>query len=181
MTHAPQTHVLLLTGSPGVGKTTVLRQLATRLAHLRCSGFYTEELREQGCRSGFRLVTLDGECRILAHAGFSGRPRVSRYGVDMDAIAAVARRVLAPRPEVELYLVDEIGRMECLSHDFTEAMTALLDSDRPVVATIALRGDGFIGKVKRRPDVELREVTRGNRAGLAERLLPWIEARLQAP
>ena len=57
----------LLTGPPGVGKTSVIRQAVTRL---EAGGFYTEEMRESGIRQGFRLVTLDGKGAMLAHIEF---------------------------------------------------------------------------------------------------------------
>jgi nucleoside-triphosphatase THEP1 len=50
---------LLLTGSPGIGKTTVVRPLAERLP-LRLGGFYTEEIREAGGRQGFRAIAWLG-------------------------------------------------------------------------------------------------------------------------
>lgn len=42
----------------------------------------------------------------------------------------------------------------------------LLDGDVPVLATIALKGGGFIATVKQRSDVELVQVHEGNRDGL---------------
>src|SRR5262249_58028293 len=50
--------------------------------------------------------------------------------VDVAAIDAVAARVLTPASDVDVYLVDEIGRMECLSAVFASAVRALLSSDR---------------------------------------------------
>ena len=42
-------HVLLLTGTPGIGKTTVIRRAADRLRDKGLRGFYTEETpRERG-------------------------------------------------------------------------------------------------------------------------------------
>ena len=66
--------------------------------------------------------------------------------------------------ETEVYLVDEIGKMECFSERFCTAMTTLLDAGRPVIATIARHGGGFISEVKRRRDIELWAATRDNRA-----------------
>ncbi|MDR7439301.1 MAG: nucleoside-triphosphatase, partial [Armatimonadota bacterium] len=43
---------MLLTGRPGVGKTTVVRAVVERLS-ARVGGFYTEEIREAGRRQGF--------------------------------------------------------------------------------------------------------------------------------
>jgi nucleoside-triphosphatase len=77
----------------------------------------------------------------------------------------------------ELFLVDEIGKMECLSERFIAAMRGLLDSGRVVVATVALRGGGFIAEVKRRRGVTLWEVTRTNRDALPAEVLGWIGAR----
>ena len=53
--------VLLLTGRPGVGKTTVIRKVVEAVHQERLGGFYTEEVREHGRRRGFRAVTFDGK------------------------------------------------------------------------------------------------------------------------
>jgi nucleoside-triphosphatase len=161
---------LLLTGTPGVGKTTVLKKLAERLGAASLAGFYTEEIRERGVRLGFRLVTFEGAERVIAHVDFPKAKQVGKYGVDVAALDEMAEAALAARPEVALYLVDEIGKMECLSEKFVAAMRALLDSRVPVVATIARNGEGFIAEVKRRGDCELWTVTRANRDALAERI-----------
>jgi nucleoside-triphosphatase len=43
---------LLITGLPGVGKTTLIKKLSEELKHLHPAGFYTEEIREQGQGKG---------------------------------------------------------------------------------------------------------------------------------
>ena len=58
---------LLVTGSPGCGKTKVLEQVAKHLGVLRLAGFLTLELREEGQRVGFEAVGLGGLRSILAH------------------------------------------------------------------------------------------------------------------
>jgi nucleoside-triphosphatase len=39
---------ILITGQPGIGKTTLIKKLAEELADLRTVGFYTEEIRQNG-------------------------------------------------------------------------------------------------------------------------------------
>ena len=159
-----------------MGKTSAIRKIAASRSGLHLRGFYTEEIRVAGERRGFRLVTLDGQERVMAHVAFRGPHRVGKYGVDVALVDEVADSVLAASPAADLYLVDEIGKMECLSSRFVGAMRALLDSTRPVLATVAQRGGGFIAEVKQREDVLLWEVTLGNRDEMPDRLLAWLRS-----
>jgi nucleoside-triphosphatase len=166
--------VLLITGMPGVGKTTVIRRVAERLQGARVGGFYTEEQREAGQRTGFRLVDFEGRVLTFAHVGFSG-PRVSKYGVDVAALDARAEALLAPHADVAVYLVDEIGKMECLSPRFVAAMRHLLVSGSRVVATVAKKGEGLIDDAKRWPGATLWEVSHDNRDRLPDEIIAWLE------
>ena len=74
-----------------------------------------------------------------------------------------------------LYLVDEIGKMECMSKGFVTAMRTLLTCDKLLVATVSKGGRGFIEEVKTRNDVELLEVTHPNRDGLPAVVLEWLD------
>ncbi len=165
-------HTLLITGSPGIGKTTVLCECATQLQDRSLGGFITEEIRGPRGRVGFRLRTFGGHQATLAHVEHPSRHRVSKYGVDVSALEGILESAFPP--EAELTLVDEIGKMECFSNLFVDKMTELLDSEEPLVATVALRGGGFIEGVKRRTDVELWQVTRENRDLMPEQVLAWL-------
>jgi Cdc6-like AAA superfamily ATPase len=61
LTGSPIKKNLLITGLPGVGKTTLIRKLSEELKDLHPAGFYTQEIREEGVRKGFELISLDGE------------------------------------------------------------------------------------------------------------------------
>ena len=170
--------LLLITGSPGAGKTTVIRKVADSLSGRKLGGFYTEEIRVRGERQGFRLVTFDGHEGVMAHVDHRGPHRVGKYGVNVPVIDELSESALAVSEGTDLYLVDEIGKMECMSRRFIAAMRELLGSRKPIVATIAGRGGCFIEEVKRREGALLITLNRGNRDELPGTVLSWLGARL---
>lgn len=172
--------IILITGAPGVGKTTVLRKVAAGLGARTIRGFATAEIRSGRERQGFRLETFDGRSAVLAHISIRSTHRVGKYGVDVAAFEALASEALDPRANADVYLVDEIGKMECFSEKFVAVAEKLLDSGKPLVATVALRGSGFIEGVKRRSDVELWTVTRSNRDALPGEILSLLKSRLSS-
>jgi nucleoside-triphosphatase len=181
MAASPSPHrALLLTGSPGAGKTTVIQKAARKLEGRRVRGFITEELREAGERVGFSIQTFDGRSAVLAHRDIRSPHRISRYGVDVAALDEIVNDALALEPPAEVYLVDEIGKMECMSGCFVACIERILRSGRLLVATVAARGGGLIERVKTRGDVVLWKVTRSNREALPENIVRWIDARRNA-
>jgi nucleoside-triphosphatase len=101
---------------------------------------------------------------------------VGKYGVDVGAIDTVARRALVPDPAVRLFVVDEIGKMECLSQGFVDAVRTLLAQGQPLLATVALRGQGLIEEVKHDPRARLVHLTRDNRDRLPEEIADVLRA-----
>ena len=79
---------------------------------------------------------------------------------------------------MDLYLLDEIGRMESRTPGLVAAIERLLDSSRPLVVTVAAKGGGLIAAVKERPNIELVQLTRGNRDDLPEYLYRRLESAL---
>ena len=166
---------LLLTGAPGCGKTTIVRNVAERLGGLRLAGFLTLELREHGQRVGFEAIDLNGQRAVLAHVRSHSPVRVGRYGVEPDRLIPLVEANLArPAGAVDVFLIDEIGKMECFCPTFVAAVRRVLEGPVPVLASVALRGAGFIAEAKARPDVHLIEVVRGNRDALPKRLAATI-------
>ncbi|MBI5542903.1 MAG: AAA family ATPase [Deltaproteobacteria bacterium] len=170
---------ILLTGVPGIGKTTLIRAVAEQLQGqgLAVSGFYTAEERGAHGRTGFLVVTLDGKRGRLATTARTEGPRLGRYTVQLHSFEATALPSIAVRAGVDLFVLDEIGKMECLSPRFVAAVRQLLGADVTLLATVAQRGTGLIAEAKARPDVEVVEVTCYDRDGLVEELT----ARLQPP
>ncbi|MGD9000692.1 MAG: NTPase [Granulosicoccaceae bacterium] len=178
---ADRPHILLLTGTPGIGKTTLVRKVATAMQQYNIAGFYTEEIREGGQRRGFRLVTFSGEQGIIAHVSFDHRYQVGKYCVDVAAIDRFADATLGIVEDIDVYFIDEIGKMECLSQHFVSHIQALLGSEKTVLATVGKKGGGLIETVKDWPGSELWEITHTNRDALLPRVVSWLNSRLTAP
>lgn len=162
---------LLITGPPGVGKTTLMKRVVERLGTWSVSGFLTEEIREEGSRVGFRVVSLAGNSVVFAHRRFHADPehRLGRYAVRPDVLASLAVPHLDfAHKHCELLVIDEIAPMEMLSTALKRAIRDGLDSKVPVLATVALKGTGFIKRVKSRPDVRLLHLTLKNRDVLVD-------------
>jgi nucleoside-triphosphatase len=167
---------LLLTGTPGCGKTTVVLRLVGLARDLRLAGFHTQELRERGRRVGFEAVGLSSGLRcVLAHARSRSRLRVGRYGVDPDGLAPLVRAELERGPgEADAFVVDEIGKMELHSEPFVAAVRRLLEGPAPVLTTVTLKGRGLIAEVKGRADVQVLPVTAENRDRLPAAVAHWL-------
>ena len=167
---------VLLTGSPGTGKTTIVRGLLSRTGK-SAGGFYTEEIRNKGVREGFRIITLDGKDAILAHTGISSVHRVGKYGVDigsMDRVAVPAlREAIQSR---DIIVIDEIGKMEICSNSFKDVVIEALDSGKKVLGTIMLASHPWTDKIKQRPEVELISVTRSNNGEVSDRITTWLKS-----
>jgi nucleoside-triphosphatase len=164
---------LLLSGRPGVGKTTVAARLLDELrrAGLPSAGFVTGEIREGGRRVGFSVADADGNRGVLAHVELPGPPRVGRYGVDVQTFERVALPALQRAERAGVVVIDEIGKMELASEPFREALERLLEEPVDLVATVHVFAHPFTEALRRRPDVEVESVTTANRDALPSRLL----------
>jgi nucleoside-triphosphatase len=165
---------ILLTGPPQCGKTTVIRKVLADFPG-RAAGFYTREVRKHGKRVGFEIVTLSGDAALLSHVDFPGPLRVGKYGVNLDNFHRVALPVLMAEPGLDLIVVDEVGKMECLSAQFVAAIERLWREPVPLLITVAEKGGGLIAMIKSKPDKILLTVTPANRDALPARLLEVLK------
>jgi nucleoside-triphosphatase len=168
-------HTLILTGRPGIGKTTIIKAVIAQLGD-RAGGFYTEEIQGPGGRKGFRLITLDGQSAVIAHVDFKSRSQVGRYGVKVDAIdqlgAGTIRSAVEHNPIV---IIDEIGKMELFSSQFQSAVLKAVSGSSLVLATAMLSDQPWLAALKALPNVTVWEVTKPNRAPMVERVLRWLK------
>jgi nucleoside-triphosphatase len=165
---------ILLTGPPQCGKTTVIQKVAADFPG-KAAGFYTREVRERGRRVGFEIVTLAGGNAMLSHVDFPGPFRVGKYGVNLDNFHRVALPTLEAAPDVDLIVVDEVGKMECLSNEFAVALERLWVAPVLLLITVAEKGGGLIAGLKVKPDKILLTVTPANREALPARIMDLMK------
>ncbi len=165
---------ILVTGLPGSGKTTLLCKAAEALRPFHPAGFITSEIREAGVRQGFELRSLNGRQGLLAHVDIVSPYRVGKYKVDVAGFESFLNALSLRESPAGLVIIDEIGKMECLSGLFQDLMGQILDSDKIVLASIALKGGGFINRIRTRQDVRLFELDEDRRHSLTEEIVGEI-------
>jgi nucleoside-triphosphatase len=167
---------LLLTGPPGIGKTTVIQTVLSGIK-ITAGGFYTHEIRRGRSRVGFSLKTLDGKEGLLAHIDYRKGHWVGRYGVDIGLFEALALPALdRALREKELIVIDEIGRMELFSQAFQQMVMRVLDQDERHLLGVIHQGRGpFSASVKRHRDMEVISVSHANRDVLPSQIITRLQ------
>lgn len=159
---------ILLTGMPGTGKSTLLEEVISMTDKKK--GFIAKEVRIDGERKGFEIVTSYGERKMLSSVDFISEYKVSKYGVDVEGFEDLLGKFFSLDDEV-LY-IDEIGRMELFSDKFKMLVRKYLDSDNIFIGTITMNySDEFIESVKTRQDVRIFEVNEENRHRIYEEVI----------
>lgn len=175
--------VWLLTGPPGIGKSTVVSKVIylVRSRGYGVGGCLTKERRKGRERTGFTILDLMSgvEGRLASSEGILG-PRVGRYRVDLKGLVEVGAVSLAGASKMaDLIAIDEVGPMELTSPEFKRAAEACLRSGKPILAVVHDKiRDPLVDEFRGLPGKEMTEVTLHNREGLPESLARQILAVL---
>ena len=76
---------IVLTGEPGIGKTTLIKKLAKVLGN-KAIGFWTEEVRDPKTkkRTGFKVVSTEGNSLLFARKTFTSKHLEGSYVVNVQ-------------------------------------------------------------------------------------------------
>ena len=89
---------------------------------------------------------------------------MGKYGVDVAGFEESVVPILdVERVAAELFIIDEIGKMECFSEKFVAVVRRLFASEKSVLATVAQKGSGLVYEVKNYPNTEIFNLTRAGR------------------
>lgn len=169
---------ILITGAPGVGKTTLIKKLAEELNDFQPVGFFSTEIREHGKRKGFELISLSGNKGILSHINIKSPYRVGKYNVNLKGFDVFLNSLPLRNDSANLIIIDEIGKMECFSNYFINIIRNFLDSSKVFLATVSLKGSGLISEIKKRDDIDLFVLRKDNRKSLTSDVLEKINVLL---
>ena len=167
--------VLILTGAPGVGKTTVLAKTvdALKAKGVSVGGMISREVREGNVRVGFEILDLtSGKRGWLAQVKGQSGPQVGKYHVNLNDLDNVGTAAITQAFEkCSAIAIDEIGPMELFSQKFKQAVAQALESKKLVLVVVHGKAkDPLVTQVKRRVDAEIFNVTFSNREKLPEKL-----------
>jgi nucleoside-triphosphatase len=180
-----QKRVLLLTGNPGIGKTTVLMKTVNALKKrgYTVGGMISREVREGGARVGFEILDLaSSRGGWLAHVNQKNGPQVGRYRVNIEDLNTVgAQAIIDATEKCDVIAIDEIGPMELFSERFKEAVRKALESRKLVLAVVHWKAkDVLVSEAKNRQDAETTTVTLENREKLPKTIAKEAAKILEA-
>ena len=160
--------VLLLTGSPGAGKTSVLLRTvdALKVRGYSVGGVISREARAGWARVGFEILDLgSGRRGWLAHVNRKTGPQVGKYRVNLEDLDNIGANAIVNAAEsLDVVAIDEIGPMELFSEKFKEAVKRAVESEKLVVGIVHWKAkDKLIEEAKNREDTEIIVVTTENR------------------
>ncbi|MGF3584171.1 MAG: NTPase [Thermoplasmatota archaeon] len=174
-----------ITGMPSVGKTQTIIKIIEFLEEsgYKVEGMITEPIVEKKKRVGFYVVDwLTKEKEVFAHINIDNKEKVGKYGVDINALERVGIPAIEKAindPEINIIVIDEIGKMEMMSERFCEIVIEAMDSDKPILVTLHKKSRSpLLQDVRRRDDIRILEVTPVNRNLLPYKIEKIMEEKL---
>ncbi|WP_176524639.1 nucleoside-triphosphatase [Bacillus sp. AFS018417] len=150
-----------LTGKPRVGKTTVLKKIINALGIENFGGFYTEEIVENSNRTGFKIISLDGEESVIADINSKSDIRVGRYGVNVSEFESIAIQSIQNNAK-KIIVIDEIGPMQIASPKFLSTINQFMQGPQTVLGTIYYDSHPKIDEIKANSEMKIYELTQKN-------------------
>lgn len=161
---------IVITGRPGVGKTTLIEKVVSELS-IPVGGMITKEIRKCGHRVGFSVIDVaTGNEGILAHIHQTSGPKMGRYRVNLRDLEDIGITAIDSACKSDkLVVIDEIGPMEITCPAFIPAVERVIASNAAfIISTHAKLDHPLIHRL--RQEFTLYRVKLGNRDQLVDRI-----------
>jgi len=168
---------IFLTAKPRTGKSTAIKKIVEFLGKENCYGFYTEEIRVNGIREGFKIITMDGREGVFASTTSNSKIRLSRYGLDMDTFENLCiSSIKNISDENKMIVIDEVGPMQIFSELFKQTLEEVLELSNPIIGAVFFDKYPWIDEFKLRKEIKVVEITVENRDDMPEQLIKTLMA-----
>jgi len=133
--------IFIVTGDPGVGKTTVVMRIAETLKQrgLKVGGIISREIRSNNVRIGFEFVDLTTNERATLSSITGRGPRMGKYFVDLDGCSFAVEKLSKAIKDSDVIICDELGPMEFNSKEFVDCAKDMLQLDKPIIVVVHKR------------------------------------------
>jgi nucleoside-triphosphatase len=130
--------IIVLTGAPGVGKTTAVIRIARALKErgVKVGGIVSRELRINNMRVGFEFINLASNDRSVLASITGNGPKVGKYFINIAGCRFAAERLTNAVRNSDVIICDEIGPMELKSKGFIDSVKNLLEVDKKVIVVV---------------------------------------------
>ncbi|MFX1596295.1 MAG: NTPase [Promethearchaeota archaeon] len=168
---------ILILGPPRCGKSTLISKLIEYFSAQNYSiyGFQTPEIREHGNRIGFDIIDINsGEKSQLARVGtFNSRYKLGKYNVFIKEFDKFIEKALNfEKKQVDLIIIDEIGKMELFSEKFQNLIMKLFTSQSSILATVGLKLNHQVKNfILNLPSIQLLNLNRQNFQFIFEKVI----------
>lgn len=122
----------LITGVPGVGKTTLLQKIINSIEKNRIKGVIVRELLNEEKRIGFEIESIEKKTKHKLATKQSSPADVGNYSIEQDGIDSLKEylEILTNDEEqLDIVIFDEIGKMQykkCSIKNFPNSLAMLI-------------------------------------------------------
>lgn len=180
-----------ITGLPNVGKTSTLIKIVNKLENddFQVGGMVTHPVMDGDKRVGVEVKDWrTGESAVFSHMDYDTKAKVETdegvFHVRTDLLEQVGVKALKDAvadDQIDIIIIDEVGKMEMHSEVFCDTVKECLDSPKPVIMTLHKKSrNPLLQDIRRRDDVRILEVTPVNKNLLPYKIEKLLKDKLDS-